>query len=61
MTREEHIQAHKELHLQLDLLVADFIATTRRMPSETSVMELIEWSHEQTSNPTPPTGQEDKE
>ena len=61
MTRKEHIQTHKGLHRILDLLVADFIATTERLPSETSVMELMSWSHKQTENPELPTGQTHKE
>jgi len=53
MTREEHIARHHELHRRLDELVADFIRHTDRLPSQTSVMDLIQWSFEQTKNPTP--------
>lgn len=52
MTKEEHIKIHKKLHHSLDVLVADMIDQTRKLPSSTTVMELIEWSYEQTTNPT---------
>jgi len=52
MTKEEHIERHKLLHQCLDELVADFITHTGVLPSKTSVMELMTWSHEQTINPT---------
>lgn len=32
------------LHKSLDALVADFIYQTNKLPSETSVAELLEWS-----------------
>lgn len=56
MNKEEHITRHKELHKALDELVADMIEHTKMLPSETTVMELMEWSHRQTINP-----EEDKE
>jgi hypothetical protein len=48
MTKEQHESIHKELHKNLDVLVADFISETGGLPSKTTVMDLIEWSHEQT-------------
>ena len=51
MTKEEHIERHKELHKALDELMADFITNTEKMPS-TSVMEFAKWAYEQTINPT---------
>lgn len=45
---EEHKERHKVLHKMLDELIADFIADTRKMPSQTTIMELMKWSHEQT-------------
>lgn len=51
MTREEHIERHKKLHKNFDELIADFISNTDKMPSQTTVMELIEWSHKQTVEP----------
>lgn len=52
MTKEKHKQRHEELHKVLDELVADFINHTEKMPSKTTVMELMEWSYDQTNNPT---------
>jgi len=51
MTPEEHKQRHIELHKALDELLADFITHTKKLPSETSLTELIKWSYEQTQNP----------
>lgn len=51
MTTEEHKQRHIELHRALDELVADFINHTEKLPSTTTVMELVRWSHRQTQNP----------
>lgn len=50
--RESHKKTHEILHQMFDELVADFIEHTGRLPSETTVMELIQWSHEQTKNPS---------
>ena len=52
MTPIEHKKRHEELHKALDELVADFIRHTDKMLSATSVMQLIQWSHQQTQNPT---------
>ena len=52
MEKEEHIKVHKELHSKLDQLLADFISHTEKLPSETSLMELMNWSFEQTKTPT---------
>jgi hypothetical protein len=52
MTEAEHKQCHIELHKALDELVADCIRHDKYFfPSKNSVMELIEWSHQQTINP----------
>lgn len=51
MNKEEHIKKHKELHSALDELVADLIRHTKKLPSTTSVMELMAWSNKQTWNP----------
>lgn len=45
---EGHRQKHIQLHNQLDILVADFIANTKKLPSKTTIMELMEWSYKQT-------------
>lgn len=49
--KDSHIAIHKHLHNCLDQLVADFISHTGRLPSETTVMEFMTWSHQQTINP----------
>lgn len=51
MTPEEHQARHIELHRRLDELIADMIATTKMLPSTTSVAQLMHWSHEQTLAP----------
>ena len=52
MTKEELIKIHRELHVSLDKLVACYITGTEKGLVETSVMELIKWSHKQTQNPS---------
>ena len=49
---EEHKKRHILLHKHMDELVADYMSHTNKMPSQTNLMELIEWSCEQTKNPT---------
>jgi len=52
LSREEHIARHKELHRYLDELVADWITHTGKLPSTSSVFELMMWSSSQIDNPT---------
>ena len=52
MNEEEHKERHIKLHDSLDELVADLISHTEKLPSETTVMELISWSAGQKDNPT---------
>ena len=52
MTKEEHKQRHIKLHENLDELIGDYISQTKKMLSKTTIMELIEWSHQQTIEPT---------
>lgn len=53
MTAEEHIEKHKALHKAFDELLADFIIhNPDHRLSTLRVMELVEWSHSQTVNPT---------
>jgi len=52
MTEEKHKERHLELDRALDELVADFIFHTNKLPSKTSLMELMNWSFEQTKIPT---------
>ena len=63
MTREEHIARHQELHKALDELVADYlrhhppkftadnVKDHPKLPSNTTLLELMEWSHQQTIDP----------
>lgn len=52
LTKSEHIKRHVHLHTTLDELVADFIEHTEKLPSKTTIMELMNWSHGQTKEPT---------
>ena len=49
---EEHRQRHIALHQALDELVADWIMQTDKRPSANTVLELMQWSNEQTRWPT---------
>ena len=44
----KHRKRHILLHKYLDELVADFINHTDKLPSETPLMALMEWSYQQT-------------
>ena len=44
----KHRERHVLLHKQLDELVADFIFHSGKLPSKTSILELMDWSHKQT-------------
>ena len=50
--KKVHQRRHEKLHTALDELVADFITHTKKRPSETAIIELIQWSYEQTITPT---------
>jgi hypothetical protein len=52
LSRNDHIERHIKLHNALDELVADFVQHTKKMPSTTTIYELMKWSHEQCSEPT---------
>jgi hypothetical protein len=54
LTPEAHRARHHLLHLCLDELLADFLWHNRdrlKRPSNTTIEELLMWSHEQTINP----------
>ena len=53
MTKEEHIEIHKDLHKKLDELVADFLTHTEKLPNSTTLLDFMTWAHEQTLDPTP--------
>ncbi len=48
-----HRRRHVELHAKLDELVADWCGHTGRRPSAATVLELMQWSNQQTKEPTP--------
>lgn len=52
MTHEEHTQRHKLLHREPDELVADMLTHTGKLPTETSIFELLSWSNQQTIDAT---------
>ena len=55
MTPEQHKQRHIELHKSLDELVADWLIHNREAkPTTNTVMDLIQWSHAQTLEPSMP-------
>jgi len=51
-TIEDHKKIHLDLHTNLDKLVADWIDETGMVPSEQSILALMNWSHRQTINPS---------
>ena len=53
MSKDEHIQRHKMLHQMLDELLADFLRHTNceKLPSCTTIEELMVWSSKQTVDP----------
>jgi len=58
MNNKDHKEVHHELHEALDELAADYMEHTGKLLSKTSVVELLEWSFEQTKDPTPNTEDE---
>ena len=52
-----HLARHRELHDALDELVADWAIHQPRgkVYSNSTIMELIEWSYQQTIEPQEPT------
>lgn len=55
MTRVEHIEYHKRLHKELDILIADWISHTTGLPSRNTVHDLMSWSYQQTLEPSEDT------
>ena len=51
MVNEDRIEHYKKLHNNLLSLVADMVSSTRAHLTDVSVMDLINWSHEQTITP----------
>lgn len=56
LTRVEHIARHEVLHKNLDELVADYVTHTGKRLSDSTIMDLIQWSYQQTQNPTESEG-----
>jgi hypothetical protein len=53
MNRNLHIERHKELHACLDELAADYLVHNKgKLLSGTSILDLMQWSNDQTTNPT---------
>lgn len=52
--RAAHIKRHVDLHRALDELMADYVGHTRRLLGQTTMIEFMQWSYEQTLNPTEP-------
>jgi hypothetical protein len=49
---EEHKKIHVMLHRNLDELIADFLNHNNGVNlTKTNLMDLIQWSYEQTKNP----------
>lgn len=51
MTPKAHKEHHVELHAALDELVGDWLIDTGKLPSKSSIAELMQWSHTQTLTP----------
>ena len=54
LTKEEHKKRHIELHKYFDELFADFIQHHPKKSGflDTTLKEFMEWSYQQTLNPT---------
>ncbi len=45
-------QRHEELHVSLDELLACYLMQTKRLISDTPLMDFLKWSHSMTEKPT---------
>ena len=55
LTPEQHRQSHIELHDAFDRLLADYLLHHKgKVPSKTTLTELMEWSYQQTQHPDEP-------
>lgn len=52
LTQKEHKERHQELHRCFDELIADYITQTGKRLSNSTALEIMEWSYAQTKNPT---------
>lgn len=53
-TAGNHERIHRWLHKSLDQLVADYIGHTKKMPSETNLLDFMNWSAGEKESPTEP-------
>jgi len=60
MKREQHIKAHQRWHETLDRIVAHYFATTRKLPTQSTIMDLLEWSRDEAIEPTPDPMEEEE-
>jgi hypothetical protein len=52
MNQKEHKEIHLELHKNLDMLLEDFIIhNDKKYIGNTTILELVEWSYQQTLTP----------
>ena len=51
MTQAEHAALHTKMHMVLDSLVAHYITSTKKLLTESSILDLINWSFLQTEEP----------
>lgn len=54
MTPEEHKARHVELHHALDELCVDYFNNTGKLFIETTLVDFVFWSFQQTKNPSNP-------
>lgn len=53
MNKEQHAKHHSTLHRHLDELMADYLMfNPGKVPSNTTVLELMQWSYIQTTEPS---------
>ena len=52
LTQKDHKERHIELHKELDELIADYITVTGKRISNSTILELVQWSSQQTEHLT---------
>ena len=51
LTKAMHKASHRDMHNSLDMLVAHWIASTGKRPSQATLLELMAWSGGQAECP----------
>ncbi len=51
MNKDTHKKVHRRLHFSFDELVTDYIAHTKLLLGQSTILDLMIWSYEQTENP----------